>query len=389
MRRSVMRALDHWQQEGLLTSRHAEELRASLDASQSDRAIRAFAVIGAVLAGLGAMLFVGSNWGTMGPVARAAVLLGTYGAVVAGAVAVDRRGLPWVAEAAWLLATLVLGANIFLLAQIFNYSLTYWPAPFWWMVGALALGRARQSAWQVALAVPLGLLALGWAGGGTGWLFDDQMEFLVSSGGLGPILPLIGVGLVSLSLLAGRSAQWRFASAACFGWGLALATVPLLISTAHVEAARAIFSIDVTVKQRLVLGAVAAVLGAALAWGRFDAREGRPLLAGAAVFFALLLVQTGDRPWMAGETATFMVYVALVFALALTAVWVGARAQNARLINTGLASSGVLIVIQYFGWSIQLLDRSLVFVGGGLLLLGLSVMLERKRRVLLAAAAGR
>jgi uncharacterized membrane protein len=388
MRRAVIRALDHWQREGLLTTRHAEELRASLDASQSDRAIRAFAVIGAVLAGLGALLFVGSNWSAMGPVARGAVLLGTYGAVVAGATVADRRGLPWVAEAAWLLTTLVLGANIFLLAQIFNHSLTYWPGPFLWMVGALALGRARRCAWQVALAVPLGLLALGWLGGGTGWFLDDQMEFLVSSGGLRPILPLLGVGLVSLSLLAGRTAGWRFASTPCFAWGLALATVPLVVSTAHVEAARAIFSIDLTMKQGFVIAVVVAVLGAALAWGRFDSREGRPLLAGATVLFALVLVQTSDRPWMAGDTATFMAYVAMVFALALTAVWVGARAQHTRLINVGLASSGLLIVIQYFGWSIALLDRSLVFVGGGLLLLGLSVALERKRRALLAAAPG-
>jgi len=386
MRRSVMRALDHWQREGLLTSRHAEELRASLDAEHADRAIRAFAAIGAVLAGLGVMLFVGSNWSTMGPVARGAVLLGTYGAVVVGAMAVERRGLPWVAEAAWLLTTLVLGANIFLLAQIFNHSLTYWPGPFWWMVGALALGLARQSAWQVALAVPLGVLALGWFGGGTGWFFDDQAEFLFSSRGLRPILPLVGVGLVSLSLLARNTARWQFASTACFGWGLALATLPLLISTAHREVVRATFSIDLTLKQGVVLGVVAAVLGAALAWGRFDSREGRPLLAGATGFFALVLVQIGDRPWMASDMATFMVYVGMIFALALTAVWVGARAQNARLVNVGLASAGVLIVIQYFGWSIQMLDRSLVFVGGGLLLLGLSVVLERKRRALLAAA---
>jgi len=383
MRRSVIRALDHWQREGLLTSRHADELRASLEASQSDRAIRAFAVIGAVLAGLGALLFVGSNWSTMGPVARVAVLIGTYVATVVGAAAADRRGLPWVAEAAWLLTTLVLGANIFLLAQIFNHSLTYWPGPFWWMVGALALAWARRSGWQVALAVPLGLLALGWAGGGTGWFFDDQMEFLFSSGGLRPILPLLGVGLVSLSLLAGATTGWRFASTACFLWGLALAALPLVISTAHVQAARAIFEIDLTLKQGLTATAVVALLGAALARGRFESREGRPLLAGAAVFFSLLLVQTGERPWMSSDTATFMVYVAMVFALALAAVWVGARAQNARLVNTGLASAGVLIVVQYFGWSIQLLDRSLVFVGGGLLLLGLSVTLERKRRALL------
>jgi uncharacterized membrane protein len=384
MRRAVSRALAHWVREGLLTSDHAETLRANLEGAQPERAIRAFAVIGAVLAGLGVILFVASNWAAMGPVARVVVLFAAYGAAVFGAAFADRKALPRSAESGWLLASLIFGANIFLLAQIFNYTLTYWQGPFWWMVGVLALGWTRQSTWQAALAVPLGLLALGWVGGGEGWFFDDELEFLVSDRGLRPILPLVGIGLVSLSLLADRADTWQFASAPAFRWGALLAAVPLVVSTTSVDAARAIFQFTGSLKQILTVMVVAVLAGLALRFGAFRSREGRPLVGAAIVFFSLVLVQAGDGPWIASGPFPFGLYVLVVFALALAAIWVGVRADNPRLVNVGMAGTGVLILIQYFSWTFELLDRSLVFVGGGLLLIALSVVLERKRRTLVS-----
>lgn len=383
MQRTIVRALERWVQNDLLSREQADRLRADLEASRSDRAIRAFAGIGAVLTGLGAILFVGSNWGAMGPVARVAVLLAAYAAAVAGAEVAGRRLAPWAAEAGWLVVSLVLGANIFLLAQIFNHSLTYWPGPFWWAAGALALGWARRSPWQIVLAVPLGLVALGWMGGGAGWLLDDQLDFLLSDAGLRPILPLVGAGLVALALLARRSAGWRFSETPLFRWGVVLAAVPLLASTAHIEAARWLFGFDGSLEQILILGAVGGLVAGALAFGRVGSRAGRPLLAAAVALFGLVLVQDSGRSWTAAAPWTFALWVAAVFVLALAAIWIGARAQNADLVNAGMAATGVLIVIQYFGWTFQLLDRSLVFVGGGVLLLVVSTWLERRRRALL------
>ena len=147
MRWTARRALKQWQSDGLLTGDKAAALASRLDGYErrddSSRAVGVFAIIGAVLTGLGVILFVASNWSGMGPVARALTLLLLYGLVVAGAMAAERRELTGVANAVWLLASLMLGANIFLLAQIFNHSLTYWQGPLLWMIGALAMGYAR------------------------------------------------------------------------------------------------------------------------------------------------------------------------------------------------------------------------------------------------------
>lgn len=364
------------------------ELRASLAPDESGRAVRIFATIGAGLVGIGVILFVASNWNWMGPVARVLVLFLGYAVVVIGAYLAEKRGFPKVAHAVWLLVTLMLGANIFLLAQIFNHSLTYWQGPFLWMIGAIAMGYAHQSKAQTAIAVPLGLLALGWAGGGAGWFFDDQMEFLIDSRGLRPILPVIGVGLVSLSLLLARRDDLQFARDACFKWGTLLATVPLVLATAHVELGEWLFTIDLTNKQILILVAVVAVLVSALVLGSFHSRLGRPVLSGTAILSVLLIVPIAGKPWLAHKLAgvhlLYGVYVITIFFLALLCIWLGIRARNSRLINTGVYSVAALIVIQYFSWSFQLLDRSLAFIFGGVLLIGLSIFIEKKRRTLIS-----
>lgn len=380
-------ALKRWQENGLLTEEKVAELRASLAPGTSARGIRIFAALGAVLAGLGAILFVSSNWAWMGPTYRITVLLAAYAAVVAGAWAAARRHQPRVAEALWLLATLILGANIFLVAQIFNFTLTYWQGTLRWMLGALVLGWALRSRFQAAVAIPLGLLTLGWLDSGGGWLAMGQMEFLFSEASLRPILPPIGIGLVSVSLLAARSRSWEFLRGSCFGWGLVLIVVPAVFSTAGDGAAQWLFGIAGRATQLIILSVATLLLSAALAFGRFQWPASRLVLGATAGLFALMLLPLADKHWIGVEIAglhvPFAGYVVAVFALALLTIWTGVKSGRAVLVNAGMVTSALLIFTQYLSWSFALLDRSLVFVVGGLLLLGLAVVLERKRRALL------
>jgi uncharacterized membrane protein len=389
------KALDHWRKTGLLSAEQADALRADLEAHErrhsSGRAVTIFATIGAVLVGLGVILFVASNWASMGPVARVLVLSAGYAAAAIGAVWAGTRGLPKVANSVWAIVTLLLGANIFLIAQIFHHSLTYWQGPLLWMVGAVAMGYARQSPAQGAIAVPLGLLALGWVGGGSGWFMDDQLQFLVSREGLRPLLPLIGLGLIAGAQLLRRGEEWGFAEAACMKWGTLLIALPLIISTVHVGAVEWIFGIAFTFKQIVILSGVAVLVLSAVVFGQARAALVRPVLIGLAVLFALLIVPVDGRPWLdmtvGGSHLPYGLYVIAVFALALLAIGLGVRTQNSALINTAIYTTAILIVIQYFSWSFLLLDRSLVFIIGGILLIAMSILLEKKRRALVARIA--
>lgn len=386
------KALDHWQKTGLLTPEKAKELTADLKAREqghdSGRAVKIFATIGAVLVGLGVVLFVASNWSKMEPFTRVGVVFLAYCAAVAGASLAGRKELPKVANAAWLLVTLLLGANMAVIAQVFNHSLTFWQGPFLWMLGALALGYARQSPAQGAVAVPLGLLALGWMGGGSGWFFDDQTEFLFSSGGLRPIFPLLGIGLISIALLVRRRKEWGFAEAACLKWGTLLIAIPLIICTMHVELVEGFFEIDFTPKQIILLAGVVVLLILAVSLGTLRTPLTRPVLIGITGVLFLFMVEVDGVSWLSmefnGWHLAYGFFVIAVFSLSLLSIFMGLRAQHGGLINLGIYSSAILIVIQYFSWSAKLMDRSIVFIVGGILLIGLSIFMEKKRRILLS-----
>ena len=390
MNRSIDNAFKLWRTEGLLDDAQVAALRASLERDQegkSSPAVTIIATFGSVLVGLGILLFVASNWSGMGAVARVLTVFVAYLISVLAASVTERRGLPRVASALWLLTTLSVGAYMFLLGQLFNHTLTYWQAPFLWMVAALAMGYARNSKAHGMLAVPLGLLALGWFGGGSGWFMDDQIEFLVSSGGLRPIFPFIGVGLIAASILAARARDdsLQFLLTALRFWGGLLIAVPLILTTVDEDFVDFLFHITWSTKQIGIVGLVFASTGAVFATGP---RLTSYIMFGFSAVLLLLQIRVEDGmpliAAMADIDALYVCLVIVIFALAVATASFGARLSSRMMINFGVASAAILIFIQYFSWSFVLLERSLAFVVGGILLIVTAIFLERQRRSLIA-----
>lgn len=388
---SAERALQIWQEKGLLSAKQAEDLRRGLASeaatSGTRRGIVIFSTIGAVLVGLGVILFIGSNWDRAGPVVRVALVFGGYGLVCAAAWGAGRRGLPRVGESLWFLATLVFGGAIFLLAQVFNFSLTFWQGPFLWLVGAVAMGYARQKGAYGVLAIPLAVLTLGWLGGGSGWFMDDQLEFLVSERGLAGLFGLLGVGFASLGLLARRFRNWTFASRSLIAWGGLMVAVTLVVSSAHDELAGEMFELLFTPKQIAIISGVLVLAAAAILFGETH-RNARAMLIGITLLLLILIVPSGGKPLLGTlfdrNLALFALYVVFVFGLSVATVWVGVRAFNRHLINIGIASSSIIILIQYFSWSFDMLPTSFAFILGGIVLIVLSIVMERTRRAMIA-----
>jgi hypothetical protein len=390
---NARQALERWRERGLLPDDKVRELEADLAAVEvrrreesSNRGIVIFATVGALLVGLGIVLFVSSNWDGMGPVLRGTVLFGTYAVIAVVAWGIGRRGFERVAEALWFLVTLAFGANIFFLGQIFNFTLTFWQGPLVWLLGVLAMGFARRKRIYGDVAVPLFLLFLGWLGGGAGWFMDDQFEFLFADGGLRPLLPLLGAGLVSLALLLRRRTEWSFLERGARAWGVVLLAAPLLLATADKSTVLDIFRTAGTPKQWvLAIGALVLVVAASAFAVRTVAARG---LLAAAGGLSLVLPVSREGHSIVGTLVkdiplVFFLFVVMIFGLALLTVWIGLRTSQRKLVNTGMASLAVLIFIQYFAWSFELLHRSLAFIVGGLVLLGLAYFMERTRRRLL------
>ncbi|MCH9052443.1 MAG: hypothetical protein IIA72_15420 [Proteobacteria bacterium] len=211
------------------------------------------------------------------------------------------------------------------------------------MIGALAMGYARQSTAQAAVALPLGILTIGWAGGGSGWFFNDQMEFLFADGGLRPVLPLVGLALVALSTLLALRDDLSFARAPCFRWGTFLVAATLIITTTHSRLASAFYNADFSTKQVLLIVASIVLVAAAAVAGRVESTMSRPAMLALLVMLLAMMIPAGDITWVGmefnGVHLLFGLYVLAVFAMALFTIWLGMQARNTRLVNIGMVST--------------------------------------------------
>ncbi len=390
-------AIAMWLAEGHIDDELAARLRASLaersEPERANRLIWLLVSVGAVLIGGGLLLFIASQWDQSSPLRRLALLFGIYLIIVVGAAVAERQRLGITARGLWFLSSIAVGVNIFLVGQIFNLTLNYWQGTLLWLLATLAMGWASPSSAQGWLAVPLGLLTLGWLSVPASQFFD-QGAFLFERGGLRPLLPLVGIALVGTAMLVSpTSFSWLERPAAAFG--ALLVAGPITVSTFHPEVFGWIFGIDVRLFHLAVVIICLAVV--ALAWWRHPFTPLAIAFAVVAVLLVALLPQVEDQAsagttvsWLAppfdDSEALFFVYNAFIFGLALGTIMIGQHYNIRALVNVGFAMVAVLLVAVYIGRLAGALPTSLAVILGGLLLVGGAIFLERKRRALTAAS---
>lgn len=127
----------------------------------SKKTIRIIATIAAVLVGAGIFSFIAANWLEMGkPIKITIILISMIIAYSAGWYLKEKSKLQKTGEALILLGSIIYGAGIFLVAQMFN-TRANWPDGFiLWMIGTIAMAFAVESYSLFYFAIPLGIIAI-------------------------------------------------------------------------------------------------------------------------------------------------------------------------------------------------------------------------------------
>jgi uncharacterized membrane protein len=146
-----------WRSEGVIDQELAAVLAARYPITDKGWSRMVFSVLGAILLGLGVILFFAYNWASLPKFAKLGVifaaLLGSHGAALWSA---RRAAAPAsLAEGLHILGVMLFGAGIWLVAQIYHIDEHYPNAFLFWSLGALSLAWALPSLAQGFLAVLL------------------------------------------------------------------------------------------------------------------------------------------------------------------------------------------------------------------------------------------
>ncbi|MBI3331744.1 DUF2157 domain-containing protein [Candidatus Peregrinibacteria bacterium] len=408
---NIQDALRYWQEEGLLSKEKARELQESLkdaDDHVPNKAIRIFSAIGGILIGLGVILFVASNWSELTSSVKTAILI--LGMLLTGYAGYDlayvRKTYEKTGLALLFVNVLIFGASIFLVAQIYHLPLTFWWGALLWLLVTAFFAYILQSRLHAWLTVPLSLLFLGWFRNYGVSGFSAELDFLFNARhSLVTLFPVIGAALIGKAVLQRKYANLRFASDTCFNWGIFLVIFATVLTTAERELFYNFFQVPSDWVALLLFTIAVLLLVAGVVWGKFVTKQGQwglAALGGYLVYlYAIASVPrvmgyplAGGGSFMFGYQdvpdttmlkGLFVLHILLAFVFLLVVVWYGTMLRMPIVINMGMLGLAITIFIQYVSWAFEALDRSMAFILGGVLILGLSAILERKRRQLVSA----
>jgi hypothetical protein len=189
-RRWLAAEIDRWIADGVITPGQGEQLRARYPVSADGLpwGIILFSAIGAVVTGLGVILLIAYNWDDIPKFGKLALILGTIALAHAAGVLL-RRHDDWrsaTGDAVHLFGSMLFGAGIWLVAQIYNIDEHYPNGFLIWGLGALAMAWALPSISQGMLAA-ITLMVWGAADAGEFSMPNEWATLLIACG-VGPLV---------------------------------------------------------------------------------------------------------------------------------------------------------------------------------------------------------
>lgn len=380
--------IDRWVQQGVITETQSKRMRADVVEARkeygSNRLITALSTIGALLLGIGAILFIASNWQEMSRLMKQVILLAsTFGSLGLGYYFHSvRRTLPKLGSALIFLSSLLFGATLALLGQMYHTPANASGLLLVWLIGVAPLAYFLRSG---PLATVAGVLLVLWAESYTFYIRDffsvttDTFVFL-------PLFTLVlGAALFTFGGVHSLKTEF-FRMARVYRIIGAQVALAVLFLFSFAEVLRELSREAVDPSPRLLISLVVATAATLLFGGwrilslknktHFDSIEYGVTVAVVGLAYVSLMADLDTADSLA---IIFTIGLALV---ALVLLWMGYEQEDLRLVNMGSGWLGLLILVRYFDFFWDLLPRSLFFLIGGALLVGGGTWLERKRRQL-------
>ncbi len=403
----VVSEIARWQHDGTIDSDLALRLTAEYPLhSARPNVSQALSIVGAVLVGLGAILFMASNWQEIPVIAKLLAIFSVIGLsnFFGWKFRFEPGNCPKIGTALLLLGSLFYGGAIWLIAQIFNLDSNFPAGVLLWAVGTLGSALACSSMPLGCLAVILGGI---WAFANFDWGRTEVWTFLPY------FTSYLAAGLAVAFHLKSRAISWitlAFSSALM----LVLVTGPLHNSALLLFGIAALAAFFLMREEHplfeqpfLYTGSIC-TLGALL-FGTFDKiRYDSPVpINDLSLLIFLCSTVLGVVAWrvpkfkeevivlgglglvsvlLLGGAPEYMRLGANITLLSAIGAFVYSglmRVQSAGLVNVALVFFVIDIISRYFDIFYTLMNRSIFFVIGGVLLMAVGALTEKGRRTMM------
>ncbi len=380
--------IELWLKEGLIAPDQKDRILARYrvlkeadEKAGPGKLITTISILGSILIGVGAILFIASNWSFIPKWGKLFIIflsmLTSYG--VGFYFRYEKVNYPKVGASLILLGSLIFGAGMFLIAQMYHITVHYPNGPLLWGLGVLPLAYLLRFKSLISLAIIDLLIWLGMEA--TFWIsYSSYYEVItIVSLYLMAGIALWGIGLVhrewkSLRIISGPYIM--SGSLITFFTGYILTFD--IYESGFVSEALLIFYIGITAL--FLLSAIPHFLSKEK--GRGPETLGLFILMGIVLYLSLSFPAMSSKAFKGGFRFFFNILFAFeIFGLIL----LGFIRRYPTYVNMGLLFFALDVVARYFDFFWALLPRSLFFIAGGLFLLFGGIYLERKRRRILAS----
>jgi uncharacterized membrane protein len=390
--------IDQWLKTKLITTAQAEVMRRDITEAQRQKGsqglVTTVSTLGAALLGIGILVFIASNWTVLSPVTKIALMLaGTFSALFSGyAFGYHWKNLPRVGEALILLSSILYGATIFLVAQIYHVNAHSHSLILLWLGGVLPLVYLLKTNSMTVFATGLfygwlgffSLRSLAFESASTAFiglpvLVMSASTFLFGAGGLHALLPEykdVGRVFRLAALYAGLAALFLLTFKAFSGdMSESFSSYSSMENTIRVFSQ---FNTSVLVFScfaYLSLGIYGLINPNKVTFNKWEMVIGATLLS-----LSLALLYSSRST----DLFTFVFNAAMIGVLGLL-IQKGYERQDLRVVNMSLFFVALYVLARYTDWFWEVLPKSTFFMIGGAMLVGGGIVLERQMKAAKAA----
>ena len=391
-----------WVEKGLISYEQRDKILSHYSTVQeihakagSGKLVTVVSVLGSVLVGLGIILFVAANWHLIPKYGKLGLLfsamIGTYG--TGYYLRYVKESYPKVGASLIFLGTISFGANIYLIAQIFHISVHYPNGELLWVLGTLPLAYLLRFRTVLTLALINLLIWLGMEA--SFWLREPH--YMSMTAAYIPLYMAAGLTLTAIGLVH-RSSERHALYHGPYLWLGTLVTM----SCWYVFTFRDMFTTSFSAPSLAVFYAGMCGIFICAAAAAFVRDRGKtkwiiPEVMSLVLLMTAVLVLAFFNPGVVGTyqygsevrsnlVTTLSIISNILFAgIIIGMIVLGFVRRAVFYINVGLLFFVLDVLARYFDFFWKMLPRSLFFIIGGLLLIFGSVLLERKRKRVLAS----